>query len=1040
MSGPFRLAATLMLLAACASPARAQPTVEATAKPARVLESFEEIAPWRAVASDGVAAVVDLADGVAGKALRLNFDFAGGAGYAAARREIPIDFPPNYEISFYVRGDAPVNNLEFKLIDAAGDSVWWVNRRDFQFSREWRLVRIKRRQIEFAWGPARDRTLRHSAALELVVSAGSGGRGSVYFDQLTIRELPAEPAIAPAPTVQASSFIERGEPWLAFDGEPATSWRSDPAQGPRQSFTIDFKQPREFGGLVVRWLKGAFASRYDVELSDDGIEWRTVRRVTDGNGGRDALLLTESEARFLRLALHDGPARAYGIAEIEVRDLAFGASVNAFFEAMAREAPRGQYPRGFAGEQPYWTLVGIDGGPASGLLSEDGALEVARGGFSIEPFVVVESRVVSWADVKTAHALAEDYLPIPSATWRDPRFSLAVTAFASGDPARSRMVARYELKNLTARALPLELVLAVRPLQVNPPAQFLNAPGGVSEIRDLAWDGARLSVNGEPRVFPLQAPDRVGAGSFDSGFMPAQLGAPAWAPARSAHDEFGYASAALAYRVTLAPHGSATVGLVVPLSGAAMKPDLEGLSPRAWMGRQEKGVAAAWRAKLNRVALRVPAAGKPLADTLRSSLAHILVSRDGPMLRPGTRSYARSWIRDGAMMSEGLLRLGHAGAAADYLRWYAKFQFPGGKVPCCVDARGADPVPENDSHGELIFLAAELYRYTRDRAALEAMWPRVEAAARYMEELRQSERTEGNRVPGRRRYYGLLPASISHEGYSEKPMHSYWDDFWALVGYEDAVAIASWLGKGEAMKRLALQRDEFRGDLYASLAAAIAAHGIDYLPGSAELGDFDPTSTTIALAPGREQARLPEPMLHATFERYWSEFVERRDGARTWDAYTPYEIRAVGTFVRLGWRARAIQLMDAFMADRRPAAWNQWAEVVGRDARKPRFVGDMPHGWIASDFIRSALDLFAYERERDHALVVGAGVPLSWLDGSGVSVKNLRTPYGMLGYTLRRRDERVVLHVARGSALPPGGVVYIRVDGTELKVAPPRAP
>ena len=44
---------------------------------------------------------------------------------------------------------------------------------------------------------------------------------------------------------------------------------------------------------------------------------------------------------------------------------------------------------------------------------------------------------------------------------------------------------------------------------------------------------------------------------------------------------------------------------------------------------------------------------------------------------------------------------------------------------------------------------------------------------------------------------------------------------------------------------------------------------IDYLPGAAELGDFDATSTTIALAPGGEQGRLPEPLLTNTFERYW---------------------------------------------------------------------------------------------------------------------------------------------------------------------------
>ena len=40
--------------------------------------------------------------------------------------------------------------------------------------------------------------------------------------------------------------------------------------------------------------------------------------------------------------------------------------------------------------------------------------------------------------------------------------------------------------------------------------------------------------------------------------------------------------------------------------------------------------------------------------------------------------------------------------------WYAPYQFASGKVPCCVDARGADPVPENDSQGEFIYAVAEL--------------------------------------------------------------------------------------------------------------------------------------------------------------------------------------------------------------------------------------------------------------------------------------------------------------------------------------------
>jgi hypothetical protein len=449
------------------------------------------------------------------------------------------------------------------------------------------------------------------------------------------------------------------------------------------------------------------------------------------------------------------------------------------------------------------------------------------------------------------------------------------------------------------------------------------------------------------------------------------------------------------------------------------------MTPEDWWRRERDIVAAGWREKLNRVSFRVPPAARPLIDTLRTALAHVLINRDGPALQPGARAYERSWIRDGALSSEALLRLGHEAVVRDFLRWYAPHQFNSGKVPCCVDTRGADPVPENDSHGELIFLISELYRYTHDRPLLEAMWPHVEAAAGYMETLRQSERTAANLAPDRRALYGLLPASISHEGYAAKPMHSYWDDFWALKGYKEAVAVATELGHREAAARLAQQRDEFRQDLYASLASSTAAHGITYLPGAAELGDFDPTSTTIALAPAGEQAHLPQDLLLATFERYWQEFVARRDGKTQWDDYTPYELRTVGAFVRIGWRQRAHELLDFFFADQRPPGWNQWAEVVGRDLRQPRFIGDMPHGWVASDFIRSALDLFAHEREADRALVLGAGLPPRWLEGEGVAIDGLRTPYGRLSYSLRKQEGRLRLKVAEGLQLPPGGLVLV---------------
>jgi hypothetical protein len=106
-------------------------------------------------------------------------------------------------------------------------------------------------------------------------------------------------------------------------------------------------------------------------------------------------------------------------------------------------------------------------------------------------------------------------------------------------------------------------------------------------------------------------------------------------------------------------------------------------------------------------------------------------------------------------------------------------------------------------------------------------------------------------------------------------------------------------------------------------------------------------------------------------------------------------------------------------------AWNQWPEVVGRDPRQPRFVGDMPHGWVASDFIRAALDLFVYEREGEQALVLAGGVPPEWLEGSGITVKDVRTPYGPLSYSLRREGRNLVLQMPEGARVPPGGFVFV---------------
>ena len=223
-----------------------------------------------------------------------------------------------------------------------------------------------------------------------------------------------------------------------------------------------------------------------------------------------------------------------------------------------------------------------------------------------------------------------------------------------------------------------------------------------------------------------------------------------------------------------------------------------------------------------------------------------------------------------------------------------------------------------------------------------------------------------------------------------------------------------------------------------------------FYPARSELGDFDPTSSAIALDPGGEGARLPPAALARTFERYWEEFEGRRRGETTAEAYTAYEVRNAPALVLLGQKQRAVELLQWLIDDQRPPPWRQWPEVSTRDPRVPRFLGDLPHGWIASSFVRSVRRMLAYERADDGALVLGAGVPAAWVrEAPGIRVHALPTHAGLLDYTMRAEGEdRVRIALGGNLRVPTAGIVIespfeqplrrIVVDGQEQTAADPQ--
>jgi hypothetical protein len=990
------------------------------------LMSFDDTTGWSAVPSNGVRLSLRPDSGVVGRALRFDVDYQGHAGYAVARHAFALPaLPAHWAMALHVHGELPPNTLEIKLVDSSGLNVWWMQRPALVVTREWTTLRWHNSDLSFAWGPLNGGPPRAIAAMEIAITAGEGGKGWISLDELTLVPMPLPVADNVRPRVVASSSAKGASPASVLGRDFARAprrddvvartggWRS--AGDGEQQVTLDFGGPRALSGLVLEWDGADWAADYDVQRSDDGTQWTTMHAIRGSAGNLRFVHLPELETSWLRLALHrSSRGRGYRLATVRLLPISVAPTRSAFLEAVADAEPPGNWPRAFTHQQSYWTVVGLPRDARDALISEDGSVESKPGSFSIEPFLYVDGRLLTWRDGRTTHALDSKWRPIPRVRRETKDVVLEVCAFASGVIGHSIVWMRYRVVNRRTMSRTMRLAVAVRPVQVNPPWQFLGVPGGAASIRQLEWTGRALTVNDSDDVVPITPGSVGGVSAFDAGSVVDDLRRGELPRRRSATDQAELASGALLWTLTIPSRDSSDVWVALPVDREVT------------IGSNASGAAALdsarrlWDRELGAVQIDLPGTGAAMARTFRTSMANVLINARGPAIQPGTRSYRRSWIRDGALTSAALLRLGHAADVRAFLDWYVPFQFADGKVPCCVDARGADPVTENDADGELLYLAAEYWRMTGDTPTIVRHWPVLAKTAAHLDSLRRSRRTAVYQSPESLLVFGLLPPSISHEGYSAKPAYSYWDDWWGVRGMADAATLARVARDVTAARTLERAAQEFRTDVVASVSRAMALHKMTVLPGAADLGDFDPTSSTIALEPAQALMDLSLVVIHATFDSAWANFRDRRDGVAPWKVYTPYEWRQVGSFVRLDQPERAHALADWLMATRRPADWNEWSEAVWREPRTPKFIGDMPHGWVASDFIRATLDFLVYERESDSTIVVGAGIPATWARSPrGITARGIHTWWGTLDFTVRSMG-RTVRYTVSGVRAPRG--------------------
>lgn len=1011
----FRTGVCAAVAALCglAAAVQAESLIQSKSQPqAVVIDSFQnaDTSEWSLVLADGVKGEIVEVDG----ALRLDYDFSAGAGYCVARRAVDLSIDPNYRFGYRWKGTGPKNTLEFKLIDPSGENVWWSVRRGIEFPSDWTDASVRRRHVSFAWGPNGHAGLKQLGYIEFAVTAVEGGRGSVWLDDLLYEPLPEH---EPMP-VNPHAVTGTGGTIGALPDDGAIAWDATPGD----ALGLSWQNAVEFSGLELDWA-GDAPSAYRVDVTVNGRDYIDLGAVKDSDGGLDVLFAPETEARGVRVIVTEGTGTLRAARFLPVERLV---NANDYAQMLADTAPRGTFPE-YYGQLSPWTVIGLPGAHEEALVSATGAIEPVSAGCSVEPFLVVDGRVRSWADAERSCTL-NDAMPIPSVRWDVDGLSLDVTAVATDIGGPTRVMARYRVRNNTGSARSVSLALAARPFQVLPATQFLNITGGMVDAGAIEVGSQSVSFGGElfARVSPPA--DATVATDAPSGTLRGRLSSEARRSTTGSSASGAFPEGAMLWDLEIQPGDERTVVVSLPMAGQGDAVPVADASAFDAVLHAER---ARWEGVVGRQRIMVPDSARRLADTIRANLAYILINADGPGIQPGSRTYERSWIRDGAMTSAALLALGHAKEAREFIDWYAPYQYDSGKIPCVVDRRGPDPVDENDAPGQFLFAIRNSAEAGGgfDESFARRMYPRVRATVDYIEMMRNKRLTDAyvsSDDPIERAKSGLMPESISHEGYSEKPMHSHWDNFWVYRGLRDAAVLAERLGEADDHERFARLASDFGKSIGASVRATAGIHGIDYVPGCVELGDFDATSTSIAFYPTGAAEVLDKQLLTQTFERAWEATKDRIEGGE-WDGMTPYEVRTVGTFVRLGWVERAHAYLDWLYERQDPAGWHQWGEIAYKDREPSRFVGDMPHTWVGSGAVLSILSLFAYE-DGDQ-MVLAAGVPGAWLtEGQPVGVSNQQTRFGALSYSVQREGDALRVTIGPGCT-PEGGY---RIDAARL--------
>lgn len=144
----------------------------------------------------------------------------------------------------------------------------------------------------------------------------------------------------------------------AVDANGNTRWASTYADN--QNYIIDLQGTYNINRIVLSW-EAAYASSYQIQVSDDNVNWTTIYENYNGDGGSDDITLSGTGCYIKLYAITRATSYGFSLWEFEVYGSSAGARIAASDEdqrsVLTRELVSQPYPNPFTGEV-YFPLNG----------------------------------------------------------------------------------------------------------------------------------------------------------------------------------------------------------------------------------------------------------------------------------------------------------------------------------------------------------------------------------------------------------------------------------------------------------------------------------------------------------------------------------------------------------------------------------------------------------------------------------------------------------------------------------------------------------